>query len=292
MSTAYPAIAPLASTSSGTVARLRIAAISAVALLMYWHVVAAMVLDWWSDEGSSYGFLIPPVVAYVVWGRRNRLAAESIETDCRGLLVTGFACLTYVIGQLAVESFLTRASLVLLITGLIWTSWGWGRLRILAFPLILLASMIPLPTVVYYQATAPLQLYSSTLATNVARLLGLTIYQDGNIIYLPAISLGVAEACSGLHSALSLSITALLLGYVQCRKLVGRIALVAIAIPIAIFFNVIRIAGTAILADARPEFATGFYHAFSGWLVYVAGSAVLFGASRLVCCILEKRTTS
>lgn len=261
-------------------------------LVMYWHVVGSMVQDWWQEEGNSYGFLVLPLALYVAWVRRYSVAAEPACPECRGLLITATACLLYLVGRLAVETFLMRISLVVLFTGLIWTFWGRHRLRVLAFPLVLLASMVPLPTVVYYQATAPLQLYASTLATVLVRLLGRTIYQDGNIIYLPGISLGVAEACSGLHSALSLSITALLLGYVQCWKLISRIALVAIAVPIAISFNVLRIACTAVLADANPDLATGFYHGFSGWIVYLAGSAVLFAVSVFVHRVLERRTAS
>jgi exosortase len=256
---------------------------------MYWHVVAAMVLDWWQEEGYSYGFLIPPLAAYATWSRRHSIAAEPVRADGRGLLLTALACLTYLVGRLGVEFFLMRLSLVLLFAGFIWTFWGIRRLRVLAFPLVLLASMVPLPTVLYYQVTARLQFYSSTLATGLARFIGLTIYQDGNIIYLPNTSLGVAEACSGLRSALSLFITALLLGYVECSKIRNRIVLLVLAIPIAIAFNVVRIAGTAVLADMNPELATGFYHTFSGWVVYVAGSVVLFAAAWLLRAVLEKR---
>lgn len=291
MSSVSKAILPTIAESPGRAASGQIALIGAIAVVMYWHVIPAMVLDWWRDEGYSYGFLIPPLVAYVVWSRRSRIAAEPVYPDYRGLFVIASACLFYLAGRLAVEFFLTRTSLVLLIAGLVWTFWGLRRLQLLAFPLVLLFSMIPLPTVVYYQVIAPLQLYSSSMATMVVRLLGLTIYRDGNIIYLPNISLGVAEACSGLHSALSLSITALLLGYVECSRWRTRAGLLVLAIPIAIFFNIVRIAGTAVLAEANPELATGFYHSFSGWIVYVAGSVALFAAAQLLRVVLERRVT-
>lgn len=288
MSSVSEAIVPTVASRSGIAAKIQIALIAAVAVIMYWHVMPSMVLDWWQEEGYSYGFLIPPLAAYVVWSRRHRIAAEPVHSDARGLFLTGSACLIYLIGKLAVEFFLTRVSLVLLIAGFVWTFWGVRRLRVLAFPLVLLLSMVPLPTIVYYQITAPLQLFSSSVATTFVGLLGLSIYRDGNIIYLPNISLGVAEACSGLHSALSLSITALLLGYVESSRLRTRAALLALAIPIAILFNVVRIAGTAVLAEANPELATGFYHSFSGWIVYVAGSAVLFAAAWLLRALLER----
>lgn len=289
MSSVSEAIAPTVASPAGIAAKIQIGLVAAVAVVMYWQVIPSMVLDWWREEGYSYGFLIPPLAAYVAWSRRHRIAAEPVCPDRRGLFLTGFACLTYLIGRLGVEFFLTRTSLVLLLAGLAWTFWGVRRLQLLAFPLILLLSMVPLPTVVYYQVTAPLQLYSSSVATAFVRLLGLTIYRDGNIIYLPNISLGVAEACSGLHSALSLSITALLLGYVECSRLRTRAALLAVAIPIAIFFNVVRIAGTALLAEANPELATGFFHSFSGWIVYVAGSAVLLLTAWLLRALIERR---
>src|SRR5207302_307853 len=90
------------------------------------------------------------------------------------------------------------------------------------------------------------------------------------------ISLGVAEACSGLHSLSALIVASLLLGYVENVSVLGRIAIFVFSVPLAVIINVCRVTGTAILADSRPELALGYYHAFSGWLVFVIGFGILW----------------
>src|SRR5262249_39742003 len=154
-----------------------------------------------------------------------------------------------------------------LLAGLTWTFWGAPRAQSLGFPLVLLATMVPLPAIVYNMVAAPLQLFASQVATSLAQALGVSIYRDGNIIHLANTSLGVAEACSGLHSLSALVVGSLLLGFLEDASITGRILLCLISIPLAVAVNVLRVAGTAVLADYRLEFAEGFYHAFSGWLV-------------------------
>jgi exosortase len=108
------------------------------------------------------------------------------------------------------------------------------------------------------------------------------VNQDGNIIHLAEISLGVGDACSGLNSLLAMLVTALLLSFMNCEGAWLRSLLVLLAVPLAVVFNILRIAGTAVIADYHAEAAMGFYHAFSGWLVFVLGAAVLFGLSKLL----------
>jgi exosortase len=86
----------------------------------------------------------------------------------------------------------------------------------------------------------------------------------------------VAEACSGLQSLCALLVAALLLGFLENASTVGRSLLFVLAVPLAIMVNVLRVTGTAILADYRLEFAMGFYHSFSGWLVFVMGFGCLW----------------
>ena len=55
-----------------------------------------------------------------------------------------------------------------------------------------------------------------------------------------------------------------------------RVILVVLAIPLAVAVNVVRVTGTAILADHWEAIAFGFYHAFSGWLVFLTGLGALW----------------
>lgn len=256
-------------------------------IVLYADVVPSMVARWWEDEGYSHGFLIVPLAVFLVWRQRASLAAVAPERDGRGLLLLAFAGLLYVMGKLGAEFFLQRISLIVALAALAWTFWGLSRLKRLAFPLLLLASTVPLPVLVYNRLAGPLQLLASAVSTEVAHTLGISVYRDGNIIHLATTSLGVAEACSGLRSASSLAVGALLLAYLELKRPGPRVALFLMALPVAVLFNVIRVAGTAVLSERDPLMGTGFYHGFSGWLIFMCGFGLLWLSARLLRTLFE-----
>lgn len=260
----------------------KIGLITVLAIILYAGTAADLATEWWTQPEASYGMLIPPVAAFIAYTRRGITLSAPAETDAQGLWLTAFACLLLTAGGLAAEFFITRLSMVLLLAGLTWTFWGWPRFRTLAFPYLLLVTMIPIPSIIYNQIAAPLQLFASTVATSLAQAAGISIFRDGNIIHLANTSLGVAEACSGLHSLSAMVVAALLLGYIEEASYLGRFLIVLFSVPLAIAVNVVRITGTAILADYKLEYAMGFYHSFSGWLVFILGFGSLWALGRLL----------
>lgn len=254
--------------------------IAALIAVLYGQVLADMAEDWWTDPSLSQGLLIPPLALYIAWTRRSMILSRPAVAENRGLWLVAGACCLYILGKLGAEFFLPRMSFVILLAGLVWTFWGMGRLRSLAFPLLLMATMVPLPVILYNAIAAPLQLFASNVATNLAQLLGVAIYRDGNVIHLAHISLGVEEACSGLNSLSALMVASLLLGFLVCTQVSARVILFALSIPLSIAVNVLRVTGTAVIADYHEEFALGFYHLFSGWLVFIGGFAILYGLAK------------
>ena len=261
---------------------IKIVAIAGLVAALYIEIIPDLAAEWWTVDASSYGMLVPPIALYIAYLRRGTTLAIPARPDRRGLWLIALACLVFLGGTLSAEFFLARISFVLLLAGLAWTFWGFPRFRTLAFPFVLLGTMVPLPVIVYNTLAAPLQLFASSIATHVAQGLGVSIYRDGNIIHLANTSLGVAEACSGLNSLSSLLVASLLLGFLEDATLFGRSLLFLLAVPLAIAVNVLRVAGTAVLADYRLEFAMGFYHLLSGWLVFVVGFGMLWLVGKLL----------
>lgn len=261
---------------------LGIAAIGGLMAALYFSIIPDLASEWWTEPASSYGMLIPPLALYLAFLRRSVTLALPARPEARGLLLVAAGCLVFLVGNLAAEFFLSRISFVLLLAGLAWTFWGWPRFRSLLFPFVLLATMVPLPAIVYNQVAAPLQLFASSVATGLAQSLGVSVYQDGNIIHLATISLGVAEACSGLQSLSAMVVASLLLGFLEDASILGRVLVLVLSVPLAIAINVLRVTGTAILADHAQEFAMGFYHLFSGWLVFLLGFGILWVLARLL----------
>jgi exosortase len=266
---------------------LKILVLAALLTALYQGVFIALIEDCWNDPALSHGLLIPPLAMWVAWMRRERTRALAAAPDSRGLLLVAAGCTLFLIGHLAVEFFLTRISFVVLLTGLAWTFWGSARVRTLALPLLLLATMVPLPMLVYNQLSAPLRLMASEVATKIAQWVGTSVYRDGNIVHLANISLGVEEACSGINSLSALLVASLLIGFLHCSRSRTRIVLLLVPLPLAIAINILRIAGTAIIADHYTQIALGFYHLFTGWLVFGVSFCMLYGSAKALHLLLD-----
>ena len=94
-------------------------------------------------------------------------------------------------------------------------------------------------------------------------------------------TLEVAQACSGIRSLVSLLTLAILLGKLTERSIWPRVALALLSVPVAIAANAARVAGTGLAADwVGPRAAEGFFHEFSGWVIFVVAFALLLAAQR------------
>jgi exosortase len=271
---------------------LKIGILSVLIGILFAAVLLDMAHDWWTDPALSQGMLLPPLALYIAWIYRRQTLSYAATPDNRGLLLTASACLIFLLGKFASEFFLMRFSFVLLIAGLIWTFWGMNYLRSLTFPLLLLAAMVPLPVILYNSMAAPLQLLASDVAAQIAQSFGISVFRDGNVIQLAGTSLGVAEACSGLNSLSALIVGSILLGFLVCSRSVSRLLLFGISVPLAIAVNILRVAGTALIADYNQEFAEGFYHSFSGWLIFVVGFGCLYLCARVLHMVLDRKVAT
>ena len=173
-------------------------------------------------------------------------------------------------------------SLLVLLAGLIIFFRGWPLFRAVLFPWAFLFLMIPIPAIIFNQITFPLQLLASKLAASILPLLGVPVLREGNIINLPAMPLEVAEACSGIRSLLSLATLSIVYGYLMESRIWIRVLLAIASIPIAVAANSLRIVGTGLLVQYwGQDAAEGFFHTFSGWLVFVVSLILLFAVHEL-----------
>lgn len=250
-------------------------------VLVYFHVLRALVLNWWTDPDYSHGFFVVLFSGYVLWRQRERWKASEIKPNNFGLLAMLGAVLLLLVGSLGAELFTSRFSLLVLLAGMVLFLAGWEMLRAISFPLSFLIFTIPIPAIVYNQITFPLQLLASRLATSWLELVQVPVLRDGNILVLSNYSLEVVEACSGIRSLLTLTSLAIAYGYlVEPRRWV-RYVLVILIVPIAIVTNAIRIVGAGILArHFGPATAEGFLHEFSGWVIFLSALALIFVCHR------------
>ncbi len=262
---------------------LTVACFAAVAVFAYGPILLEMARDWARDDNYSHGFLVPFVAAYFLWQRRERLAALAPAPAWSGLLLLLVGLAGLVVGEIGAEQFTKRLSLLVVLGGGIAFLAGWRWLRAVAFPYAYLLFMVPLPYLLYDAVAFPLKLFAARFATTVVANLGIPIYAEGNVIYLEATTLQVADACSGIRSLMSLLALAAAFAYLTQRPGWRRWVLFLSAIPIAIATNMARIVGTAVLADHYgAKVAMGFFHEFAGLAVFGAALVLLFVAGALL----------
>jgi exosortase len=248
---------------------------------VYWGVLSSLVRQWASDDNYSHGFFVVPLALFFAWERRAALASAPRRPSAAGLVLLVASLALLLAGFLGAELFLTRVSLVGVLAGITLFVWGRDQFRILAFPIAFLLLMIPLPAIVFNQIAFPLQLLASRTGEVVLALAGIPVLREGNVLQLPTRTLEVAEACSGIRSLVSLVMLGIVLGYFTERRIGARVIIALAAIPIAIVANAARVAGTGLASElVSPAAAEGFFHTFSGWLMFVVAFAGLLAVQR------------
>jgi exosortase len=250
-------------------------AVTAVAfLLLFAQPLMLLVQDWWTLPEAGHGLLLAPAALWLAW--RSGISERASPNHALGLgILVGAVFIRYVSG-LAAELFTMRESMMLALAGLTVYRFGFRQLVWWWLPFTLLVLTVPLPELVTQQLALPLQFEASRIGARLLSSRHVPVQLAGNIIRLPGRELFVTEACSGLRSLTALLSLAVLMGGVALAKPVSRLALIAIAIPVAILINGVRVFLTGFLVYfVSPSFGEGFMHLTEGWLLFIVSFASL-----------------
>ncbi len=241
----------------------------------------SLVDRWHWDPDYSHGFLILPISLFIVWRKRGRISSIGNDPAEFGLPVLIFGCLLYILSTLTWSSTGTNISFLMVLGGLLLWLTGREMTTELLFPWLYLVFLFPFPDSLYNQITLPLKLFASRLSMIILSSLGVSAVREGNVIYLPNLTMEVATACSGLRSLISLMALGAIFSYLHQKILWKRAVLFLFTIPIAIAANIARISLTGVLSHLfGREMAEGFFHKFSGITVFAFSLILLaiFGA--------------
>ncbi len=250
--------------------------LTAVLLVAYLASPAAsLARDWWVDPEATHGLLLVPVAAWLVWRSRAVVVARPAPWLGAALLV--LAVLSRYAADLAAEMYVGRMSMLLVLAALTVFYGGLALLRTWWLPFALLALSVPLPAVITGQIALPLQLEASRLGAALLDMRHVPVQLAGNVIRLPHQDLFVAEACSGLRSLTALLSVGVLAAGLWLHHPLSRVLLMALAVPIAVVVNAVRVFATGYaIYFLGPEAGQGVLHLTEGWLLFVVSLAALF----------------
>ncbi|MBQ2623637.1 MAG: exosortase [Kiritimatiellae bacterium] len=275
---------------------VRIALMAGVFAAMLWGF-QAMILHHAPDmfrapqEDMSFGWYVPLFSLYVVWTERRKILESLGAPSWAGL----FAALPFLaLGFLGVRGVQLRFEIVAFVGLLItvpWAFFGKETAKAVLFPALFLLFCIPLATFLDV-VTVHLRLLASSTAFAVARGVGADIVQQGTMVGAAdgSFSIDVADPCSGLRSLFALM--ALTAGYAYFTQptWLRRGILFAASVPIAILGNVMRILTIVLVANfASSDFATGFYHDYSGFVVFAVAILLMVATGEAVTRIFERK---
>lgn len=246
------------------------------------------------DEDMSYGWYVPIFSLYVMWTERKRIAA-SVGAPCWGALVAALPFLF--LGFIGVRGVQVRFSIVSIVGLCLTIAWGfYGRetVRRVAFPILFLLFLIPLSNFLDV-ITVHLRLFATSVAFGILRGVGSEVVRTGTSLAAAdgSFAIDVAAPCSGLRSIFALM--ALTAGYAYFNQptWLRRGLLFALSVPLAILGNILRILTICLVAEyASTDFATGFYHDYSGYVVFIVAIALMVASGEGISWLAQKRAVT
>ncbi|MEP6591982.1 MAG: exosortase/archaeosortase family protein [Gemmatimonadota bacterium] len=273
--------------SVATLAPLVLAVLAFIALFA--QPAQSLAHDWWNDPDAGHGLLLFPVSLWLAW--RRGLIREHRPAPGWGTALIVAAVLLRALGGLAAEFFTQRFAIWLTLVGAVVFCYGWRQARAWWLPITLLLLAIPLPALVTNKLAIPLQFKASQLGTSLIRWRHIPVLASGNVINIPGQRLFVAEACSGLRSLTALIALGVMIGGMYLATLPARLLLLALAIPVAIIVNGIRIFLTAFLMYfVDPALGRGFMHESEGWALFLVAFVAL-GSIAWIIRLVERRVS-
>jgi exosortase len=253
--------------------------ILAAFIWVYFSVFTDLIVDWINLPDFSHGFLVPLISAYILYTKKEDLASLRPEPHWIGLVILIFASILSILGRIAVEEFTVRVSIIVAISGIVIYLLGMRNFKKITFPILFLLFMIPIPSILMDQITFPMQLIASRISAETLQMMGIPVLREGNVLQLVTTKMEVAEACSGIRSMISLLALAVIFVYFRKYGDIRKYLLIGLVFPIAILANATRVGVTGIIAHEYGEsVAQGFFHGFSGWLLFIAtfGCLIIF----------------
>ena len=237
------------------------------------------------QEDMSHGYLVPLFSLYVLWTDRKRLREAVGAPAWGGLALLVLSLVLLFFGSRGLQVRIEVVSFILFCIALPWALWGQRVAALCVFPAIFLCFVIPMSTYLDF-VTVHLRLFASSFAVALLNGFGMEVVRHGTAIESAGagkFAIDIAEPCSGLRSLFALMALTAAYSWYAHRTWPRRIALFCCSIPIAVLGNVTRIVTICIVAAVcNPDVALGFYHDYSGYVIFAVAILLMLACSDLV----------
>lgn len=240
-------------------------------------------------EDWGHAFIVPLISLYMLWQNRAAVLSTPVRVFWPGLLplMLGIICYFFFVVSPAVSNHMLQGfAMLLTLAGAALLITGPAMFRHLFLPIAFLIFGVTISEQIMTKATFPLQLLASKgagfiLQTIAAATGSFMVEVKGNTLELiyngKTIPMNVAEACSGMRMVVAFVALAAAVAIFSCKHWWQRIALLALAVPVALLMNVLRVAVLGLASLANPSFASGSAHMLIGTLLLIPGMFLFLG---------------
>jgi exosortase A len=234
-------------------------------LLLYWDTGAAMVRIWMRSETFTHAFVVPPIVAWLIWRKRGELAPLQPAPSLWALLLMTGAAVLWWLGDLVNVAAATQFALAAMIVTCVPLVLGWRVAVTLAFPLAFLFFAVPIGEFM----TPTLMHWTAEVLVASLRLTGIPVYQEGQQLVIPSGRWAVVEACSGIRYLMATFMVGSLFAYLNYQGTRKRLIFVAISLALPVLANWVRAYIIVMLGHlSGNKIATGVDHLVYGWVFF------------------------
>ena len=250
--------------------------VTALITLAYFDAIVEMMHTWDTKEEYGFGYMMPFIVAFLIWQKKDILEVTPYRSNWSGVLLLVSGLFLLYVGDISTIYVIQQYGIVLSIMAIFLTYMGVSGFRVVFVPLCLLFFMIPLPVFLLQSLSGKLQLISSEIGVSVIRLFDISVYLEGNVIDLGVYQLQVVEACSGLNYLFPLMTLGFITAYIFKGSFWKKAVIFLSTIPITVLMNSFRIGAIGIMVEYwGTEMAEGFLHDFEGWAVFMSCIGIL-----------------
>lgn len=241
--------------------------------LLFHQTAESIVAIWLRSQTFAHGFLIVPIVIWLIWRKRAVIAPLPVSPEPRilllGLILTVGWSLGHVVDVLIVQQL---AFVGILLTG-VWSIVGTKVVRVVAFPLAFLFAGVPMGE----SLIMPLTNLTADTTEYLIRVSGVPVFREGNFLTLPTGRWSVVEACSGIRYLIASVTLGLVYAYLAYQRIWKRVLFVLASILIPIVANSIRAYGVVMLGHlTEMRYGTGEDHLYYGWVLFGVVMILLF----------------
>ncbi len=271
--------------SSNLLAWLAGAAVLALLAAIFSGAALELWSAWQSDPNYSHGPLVLPLSLLFAWLYLRNHPPEPHADALAGSLSIVAGGLLHGVSLLFASLWADYLALVLILRGLAIAVGGKRWAAGLWFPILFLFFMFPLPFFVTNHLAVQLQnVVSAASAVILDVLVGCT--QRGNELTLasmPRTPLKVGQECSGVRQAVAFFALATVLAYGALRSWGWGLLLVALAVPIAIITNILRVLLMALgILWFGPGWSASSLHDVPALLTMPIGLLLFFGCVKMM----------